>query len=418
VVVGGGLAGLAAATLLRRAGREVDLVERAPTFGGRARTQVRDGFRLNFGPHALYLQGAAASVLGELGLPAPGAPPPADGRLTDGEVERPLPATPLALLRYRGLPVRSRLAALRFFAAVARGEPPPAHHSFDDWLASRGTPDDLARLLRVFLRLSTYVAASDRLSAKAAVHQLRQALGGVRYVDGGWETLVAGLTDRARAAGVRLHADTAVRSVRAEHGGVRIGLRDGATLGARCVVLAVGPARAVALLGPQASGDLRRYAAAARPVLAACLDLGLRRLPRPEVDFALDLDGPRYLGCHSVARGLAPPGAVLLQLAHYGEDDGGARSGLETWLDRLQPGWRSEVLVQRWLPAARVSEVLPEAGLGGLDGRPRVDGAGPDGVLLCGDWVGDEGLLSDASLASARAAARAAGGAVERQASP
>ena len=68
VVVGGGLAGLAAATLLARAGRSVALYERTSTIGGRAATHEEKGFRLNLGPHALYRGGAAMCVLRTLGI--------------------------------------------------------------------------------------------------------------------------------------------------------------------------------------------------------------------------------------------------------------------------------------------------------------------------------------------------------------
>ena len=51
VVVGGGLAGLAAATFAARAGRKTLLLERAAQPGGRAQTTRTDeGFLLNQGP--------------------------------------------------------------------------------------------------------------------------------------------------------------------------------------------------------------------------------------------------------------------------------------------------------------------------------------------------------------------------------
>ena len=53
VVVGGGIAGLAAAQLLRRAGVSVMVLDPQP-LGGRARTDERSGFLFNRGPHARY----------------------------------------------------------------------------------------------------------------------------------------------------------------------------------------------------------------------------------------------------------------------------------------------------------------------------------------------------------------------------
>src|SRR2546425_10634106 len=52
VVVGGGVAGLATASLLARRGKRVILLEQARSLGGRAQTKQQDGFYLNIGPHA------------------------------------------------------------------------------------------------------------------------------------------------------------------------------------------------------------------------------------------------------------------------------------------------------------------------------------------------------------------------------
>src|SRR5262245_12319598 len=101
-VLGGGLAGLAAATYLARAGRSVVVLEKGAHAGGRARTRTKSGFHFNVGPHALYRGGAASSVLRELGVPFQGRPPDASRALgvTDREMH-PLPVTPGALLTSR-----------------------------------------------------------------------------------------------------------------------------------------------------------------------------------------------------------------------------------------------------------------------------------------------------------------------------
>ena len=49
VVIGAGLAGLAAASTLHRAGREVIIVERDDSVGGRVRTDLEDGYVLDRG---------------------------------------------------------------------------------------------------------------------------------------------------------------------------------------------------------------------------------------------------------------------------------------------------------------------------------------------------------------------------------
>src|SRR5689334_15663719 len=67
-VVGGGLAGLAAAASAARDGRSAILFEQSPVPGGRARTRTEDGFSFNIGPHALYRDGFSLAILRDLGV--------------------------------------------------------------------------------------------------------------------------------------------------------------------------------------------------------------------------------------------------------------------------------------------------------------------------------------------------------------
>src|SRR5262245_60800997 len=68
VVVGAGLAGLATAAFLARAGAPVTLLERTAEPGGRAQTTSAGPYRMNLGPHALYRGSAGARVLADLGV--------------------------------------------------------------------------------------------------------------------------------------------------------------------------------------------------------------------------------------------------------------------------------------------------------------------------------------------------------------
>jgi phytoene desaturase len=67
VVVGAGLAGLAAALRLRGAGREVTVVERGPGPGGRAGRVERDGYVLDTGPSVLTAPEILADTLAAVG---------------------------------------------------------------------------------------------------------------------------------------------------------------------------------------------------------------------------------------------------------------------------------------------------------------------------------------------------------------
>ena len=188
-------------------------------------------------------------------------------------------------------------------------------------------------------------------------------------------------------------------------------LADGSAIEADAVLIAAGPDTAAELLDGAAGAAARGWADAATPVRAACLDVGLARLPRPRATFALGIDRPLYLSVHSAVADLAPAGGAMIHVLKYLPTGGGEAKAdereLEGLLDLIQPGWREAVVEHRFLPSMLVTNDLPTAANGGLRGRPDVAVPHADGVYVAGDWVGPEGMLADASLASARRAAEA-----------
>jgi phytoene dehydrogenase-like protein len=181
---------------------------------------------------------------------------------------------------------------------------------------------------------------------------------------------------------------------------------------ARSLILAAPPREAAVLLEPLAPVTAE-WERAAVPVRAACLDLALRRPPRPAAAFALGIDEPLYASVHTRAARLAPGGGSVLQLARYlgasaPTDPTAVEGQLEDLAERLQPGWRNELVARRFLPDLVVANALPRADQGGLSGRPGPEVPGLPGAFVAGDWVGGRGLLADAALASAEEAARLA----------
>ncbi len=133
--------------------------------------------------------------------------------------------------------------------------------------------------------------------------------------------------------------------------------------------------------------------------------------PRPLSLVAFGLDQPLYLSVHSAFARLAPDGIAVIHLMKYlgtgrNADDGHAEGELEAFLDGLQPSWQDRAAARRFLPAMTVAHCLPRAEEGGLAGRPGAEVVGLPNLFLAGDWVGSEGMLADASAASAREAAR------------
>jgi phytoene dehydrogenase-like protein len=412
VVVGGGLAGLVAATLLGRRGCDVRLFESAETLGGRAQTEHRDGYSFNLGPHALYAKGVARRVLGELDVEYSGHPPASQGLFASlGADLHVLPAAPASLLRTTLFSFREKLQVARLLAGLPKLDLAPWRGKpVSEWIASAAS-ERVRFLLSGLVRVATYANAPDQLDAAAAIHQIQLALAAnVLYLDRGWGELVRGLERRAREAGVKVTTRARVAGLELARGAVSsITLDDGTRVEAHDVVIAGDPQTALRLAQPERAPALARAIAALVPVRAACLDLALQRLPRPDRNFALGLDRPLYLSVHSASgAALAPPGGALIQLARYlapdeTPDRESMRTALEGLADEVQPGWRAVLVHQRLMPAMTVSHGLPSY----REPRPAARVGEIPGLWLAGDWVGEQGLLADAAAASAETVARA-----------
>ncbi len=400
-VVGGGIAGLVAATRLARGGLPVTLFERRREPGGRATSVEREGFRMNMGPHALFRRGHFAATLAELGVPFSGPVNPVLPDLfEDGQVHL-LPASPVALMRTTALDAVGKVEFGALMGAMLMIDPATRdHETVEDWLSTLRS-ERARRAVRTFARLTSYANAPDQLSLGAWLRQLAVTRGGVVYVDGGWQHLVEGLQQVALQAGVDLRTGAAVRRVDVQHG--RVAAVDGEAFDA--VVLAL-PPKPAARLAPD-SAALRAVAERLVPIRAAVLDVGFDALPVPERRGCIGIDVPTYAIVHSDPAGIAPPGKVLMTTAWYRApgDEADRRADLEAYLDGIQPGWRQAALFTRYLPSPTVSYALPRAADGGLAGRPPARVPDVEGLWIAGDHVGPRGMLSDCAAASAADAA-------------
>jgi phytoene dehydrogenase-like protein len=409
VVVGGGLAGLAAATAAADAGRTVTLLD-AHGLGGRARTQDRNGYLFNTGPHAMYVDGPGHRALQGFGIdPAGSAPDTKHGMaLLDGRLGL-LPGGPVSLLRTDLLRASSKPKVAMLLSRLPRFR--PADHAgltVNEWLASTGIPDDAVALVHLLVRLTTYVDAPDELSAEVAISQIQGGLGaGVRYLDGGWQTLTDRLAERARRAGVAITTGAAVTSVEPHDGRTLVRTADHGYAAAAVVVATGTPAAAATILGHRPASWDRL----GPEVEAASLDLGLARRPKHRI--ILGADEPVYWSLHSDAGRLAPDGRAMGHAMRYlppGQDPGPADDDRRRLHDLARTAGVAEadIVESRFLRRVTVMGGFPTAAAGGLAGRPAAAVEGRDGVFAAGDWVGPVGLLADASLASGVEAARQA----------
>lgn len=399
IVIGGGLAGLAAGATAASGGAGVVVLE-AHQPGGRARTSERGGFTFNMGAHALYRSGPGAAVLRALGVDPTGSPPP----LRRYRAQRAgrlhlLPTGAGSLLRTGAAGPRAKAQLAGLLARLPRMDASRlAGTSVATWLGDQDLRPDAEALVRALVRLSTYVADTGSFGADAAVSQLQAAgTGGVLYLDGGWAPLYGALADRCE-----VRAGTAVTAIEPAAGRVEVVTADGRLVGRQVVVAAGSPAAARALLPDDPGwGDL------GEPATAACLDVGVRRVPSP--GYVLGLDVPLYGTTQGPpAAGQAPAGGAAVGVVRYGARSAAEdRPELEAVLGPMGVA-EGDVVTARFLARMVVTGTIPRAELGGLAGRPGVGATGTPGLWLAGDWVGPDDQLGGAALASGHAAATGA----------
>jgi len=417
-VVGGGLAGLAAALELADAGAEVTLHEARSRLGGATFSFERNGLWLDNGQHvALRCCSAYLGFLRRIGTdgllplqPRLRVPVLREGRRPATISRTRLPA-PLhlaaSLLSYAPLSARERVAAIRAATALRRLDPDdPAldDESFGDWLRARGQSPNAVAALWNLIALPTLNLPSDEASLAAAVKVFR-----------------TGLLDAADAADIgvprapfqRLHADPARAAIEAAGGRVLLSspvqdvrelLEEGP------VVLAV-PHHAAGELVP----GLEVAGLGESPIVNLHVHYDRRVLDEP---LAAALGSPvQFVFDRTEASGAREGQLLAVSLSHAVDEIGSSVAALR---GRFLPA------LERLLPAARGARVLdfavthePRATFRAAPGsrrlRPGPRTATP-GLYLAGAWT-DTGwpATMEGAVRSGIAAARAALAARERE---
>ena len=223
-VIGGGYAGMAAATELARNGAAVTVFEAARVLGGRARRVESGGMRLDNGLHILL--GAYHQTLRLIELVSNSGPAGLirmtlelnihpGFRLRAARLPAPLHLF-WALLFARGLDFGDRLAAVRLmWWARSRAFRLAADTTVSDFLISRGQPERLSRYLWNPLCVSALNTEPAKASAQIFLNVLRDSLNGSRSDS----DLLLSTLDFSE-----LFPERAARYVQAHGGAVRLGV--------------------------------------------------------------------------------------------------------------------------------------------------------------------------------------------------
>ena len=435
IVVGGGLAGLVAATRLAEGGADVTLFERRPDVGGRVRSETVDGFTLDRGFQVLFTSyPAVARELGPDGIDAldlrrfaPGATicRPGSRSVLSDPLRDPMKAVESALNAEISFSDKLRTLALRYDLSKRDKRDDEAFFSGPDasireYLHDWGFAEEyIANFVEPFyggITLDRTLSTSKQPFEYTFRAMSRGAIG---VPADGMRALPESLAERAREAGVDIETGEAVESVRIAGGGripfrtgsadahgATVELADGSTLETDAVVVAASPPEARRLTGvesiptegvPNVTGwytlpEGLGFETGKRILLNAANESPNAVIPMSEV-------APEY----------APADRALLAATFLGEealerDDADlredVRDALTAWFPERGFEGMETVAVHR-LPFAQFAQPP-----GFREGLPEPDD--PDGpVVLAGDYT--EWSAIQGALASGRRAAETAG---------
>ncbi|TVY01173.1 phytoene desaturase family protein [Cohnella terricola] len=410
-IIGGGLAGLIATIELAEAGKSVVLLEKSgSSLGGRAATQNKDGVLFNLGGHALYLGGVADRLFERYSLALTGSKPSTKGlAIWNGKLAS-LPGDPKSLLSSELLGWSSKAKLISLFAKLYRLNPVEIPRgSLREWAEAEIRDPMVRHIFYALCRTATYSQDPDGQLAGPTLGMVQRALkSGVKYLDGGWQTIVDRLRDKAIRSGAEIRTGRFVQEIVYVEGEVKgVVCADGERVEARNVVSTASPALTYGMVAGAENTVLRRWKEEAKPSLVASLDLALRRLPSADRHLAIGIDQPVFFSNHSRAARLSDNGTIVMHLTKYSgasqQDPKADEKLLEQTMSLLHPGWEKEVVSRRFLPNMTVVHDYPHMGRSTFEVGPVV----PEikGLYVAGDWAGHGEMLVDAAAASAIRAA-------------
>ncbi|MGB3259300.1 phytoene desaturase family protein [Paenisporosarcina sp.] len=409
-IIGGGLAGMTAANFLVKEGKKVVVLEKSNRVGGRAITNNKNGVLMNLGVHALTIDGKAMNVLTELGISIPGENASVKTHGIWRNKVYPIPTNFTSVLSSKLLTWKGKIVYLTLMLKLMKSNFDSIPEiSLSDW-AEREINDPMVRHIFYSLcRVSTYISAPTLQLAKPVLMQVKHGLNkGVMYVDGGWETIIQKLKKQAIESGAEIFYGKKVIEVEHHEQYQSIRCSDGELYHVPACIIAAPPKETLKMVTGSENTSLSIWVNQTIPITASCLDLGVKKLPNPENQFAIGLDQTYYFTNQSRAAKLSEDNTLVVSLVKYHNpmhqsiNPQENKVQLETVMDLLHADWRNEVVVKQFLPEMTVVHDFPHV--------KRIDNPGPEipqmkGIYIAGDWCGQDEILADAAVESGKRAA-------------
>jgi phytoene dehydrogenase-like protein len=277
--------------------------------------------------------------------------------------------------------------------------------SLRDWIENNLHDPMVRNIFYSLLRTASYVVAPDMQAAGPALQQLQNSIQGVLYLDRGWGAIIDELREVAAEHGVKILTGSTVVAIEHRDGAVQhVRCKDDTLIEAKHIIITAPPAVAHQLVPNAEAPSLHVWREQAIEITAACLDVALRRLPKPNQQFVYGIDQAVFLTNQSRAAYLSDDGAQVISVIKYQGDKKNPENDLydlEQTLDLVQPGWRDELVVKQYLPHITVCHDFLH-----MRRQHQPGPAVPEisGLYVAGEWTSHGELLVDAATASAKRA--------------
>ena len=410
VIIGGGLAGYVAANYLAKTKLSILLLEKENQSGGRAKTNVVKNHYFNFGPHALYKKGKATSILEELDIKLNGRSPKLNCCLMENNQKFSAPFTPLDFFSTQFLNGKERFEWATVLLKLISIDPETLTQcTFENWVKQSTQSEKIQSLLFLLSRLTTYCPTPERICAKVAVSQLQLVMKGVLYIDGGWQTIIDQLHNKAVVDGINIQTHRMVKEIHPlERENFQLILSNDEAINSRYVLSTVGPKELSQMIvknEPSPQIDTFNHIPS---IQGASLDVALTHLPNPNLLFAMGITEPYYYSVHSHYAQLSKDknSTVLHVFKYLNRDEHIAtklvKNELQNFLEKIQPGWKKHEITSRFIPKITVNQRLPQ-----LEDEKRFLRSETDiqGLYIAGDWTSSDHILADAAVYTGKKAA-------------
>jgi phytoene dehydrogenase-like protein len=238
---------------------------------------------------------------------------------------------------------------------------------------------------------------------------MQYAMGGVIYLDGGWQAMIDQLHNQVVISGVQIQTSSNVKQiVTNESGQFQLILSNNGIIQSKHILYTGDPHELNKLLAETVLHTQRSFFERIKPIKAATLDVSLKKLPTPKRLFAMGITDPFYYSVHSKYARLSKDGLStilhVLKYHHPEEKVNGKKekANLEKFLNMIQPGWREYEVASRCLPQITVNYRLPQVG----DEKELCHSeTNIPGLFIAGDWASPNSILSEGAVESGKQAA-------------